>query len=300
MIRPQRTLSVPASEARTNKGFTLIELLVVIAIIAILASILFPVFAQARAKARAALCLSNEKQIGLGLMMYTQDYDETLPMASYGPPVGSVGWNWCGQTSGNSSFIPKWMDEIYPYVKNTGVFTCPDFPQSSTGGAAKNYNRYFLQPTDSCTGGRPATNYGTYSLNGAYYNQKTPRAFSPAGLGIAQIGTPAGTIFALEGGEYNHGWSNATISWINDTVNPVVKPAGYKPAVAGSFKFNAPGLWVTGGSLAVGSAAYLYHFSGMNLIFCDGHAKWQKGEQIVQTHTVSGHAIEYQFTVQDD
>ena len=60
-----------------KKAFTLIELLVVIAIIAILAAILFPVFAQAREKARQASCLSNEKQIGLGLMMYTQDYDET-------------------------------------------------------------------------------------------------------------------------------------------------------------------------------------------------------------------------------
>ena len=63
-----------------KKAFTLIELLVVIAIIAILAAILFPVFAQAREKARQTSCLSNLKQIGLGLMMYTQDYDETYPM----------------------------------------------------------------------------------------------------------------------------------------------------------------------------------------------------------------------------
>ena len=65
---------------RTTRAFTLIELLVVIAIIAILAAILFPVFAQARAKARQAACLSNMKQIGNALMMYTQDYDETLPI----------------------------------------------------------------------------------------------------------------------------------------------------------------------------------------------------------------------------
>ncbi|HEX5322780.1 MAG TPA: prepilin-type N-terminal cleavage/methylation domain-containing protein, partial [Capsulimonadaceae bacterium] len=64
-----------------SKGFTLIELLVVIAIIAILAAILFPVFATAREKARQATCLSNEKQIGLAMNMYVQDYDETLPFA---------------------------------------------------------------------------------------------------------------------------------------------------------------------------------------------------------------------------
>src|SRR5579864_7178826 len=69
--------------ARAARGFTLIELLVVIAIIAILAAILFPVFAQAREKARAISCLSNMKQTGLGLMMYIQDYDETFPLAAY-------------------------------------------------------------------------------------------------------------------------------------------------------------------------------------------------------------------------
>src|SRR5437764_601379 len=72
---------------RSTRGFTLIELLVVIAIIAILAAILFPVFAQARESARQAACLSNGKQIGLGLNMYLQDYDEAFPPADYGGPV---------------------------------------------------------------------------------------------------------------------------------------------------------------------------------------------------------------------
>jgi prepilin-type N-terminal cleavage/methylation domain-containing protein/prepilin-type processing-associated H-X9-DG protein len=88
-------------------GFTLIELLVVIAIIAILAAILFPVFARAREKARQTSCLNNQKQIGLGLMMYVQDYDERTPPQFYG-------W---GQ--------PLWRDDIYPYVKNAQVFQCP-------------------------------------------------------------------------------------------------------------------------------------------------------------------------------
>src|SRR5580765_859855 len=92
------------------RGFTLIELLVVIAIIAILAAILFPVFAQAREKARAISCLSNVKQFGLGEAMYIQDYDETFPLAwgaEVNPPPA-------GQYEDPSS----WWNEIYPYIKN--------------------------------------------------------------------------------------------------------------------------------------------------------------------------------------
>src|SRR5450759_194666 len=110
------------SEMRKN-GFTLIELLVVIAIIAILAAILFPVFAQARAKARGAACLSNIKQIALGMTMYAQDYDETFPQwkwdQSWNGGIGSPG----GPTNDATSI---WWNAIYPYVKNVQVFNCPD------------------------------------------------------------------------------------------------------------------------------------------------------------------------------
>jgi prepilin-type N-terminal cleavage/methylation domain-containing protein/prepilin-type processing-associated H-X9-DG protein len=96
-------------------GFTLIELLVVIAIIAILAAILFPVFAQARAKARQTACLSNMKQVGMGINMYVQDYDEVYPANNwtYAPN------NYCADQGG-------WMQEIQPYIKNTQVYVCPD------------------------------------------------------------------------------------------------------------------------------------------------------------------------------
>jgi prepilin-type N-terminal cleavage/methylation domain-containing protein/prepilin-type processing-associated H-X9-DG protein len=102
-------------------AFTLIELLVVIAIIAILAAILFPVFAQARAKARQTACLSNMKQLGTGLMMYAQDYDETLPLNDYvGNGLGPLP-GWRDPRAGDS-----WCSGIYPYVKNAQVYVCPE------------------------------------------------------------------------------------------------------------------------------------------------------------------------------
>ena len=99
---------------KKQNGFTLIELLVVIAIIAILAAILFPVFAKAREKARQISCASNEKQIGLAFTQYVQDNDETYPGTGTGFQSGS-----------------GWAGDIYPYAKNTGLYKCPD--DSSAG-----------------------------------------------------------------------------------------------------------------------------------------------------------------------
>ena len=109
-----------------RRGFTLIELLVVIAIIAILAAILFPVFARAREKARQASCLSNLKQLGLALITYTQDYDGALP--------------WTAGVSGNVNLqLPdairrpdgqQFPDLLQPYVRNTQIFFCPSVSQT--------------------------------------------------------------------------------------------------------------------------------------------------------------------------
>src|SRR6266542_1267021 len=97
---------------RSRTGFTLIELLVVIAIIAILAAILFPVFAQVRDRARMTSCGSNMRQLALGVMMYTQDNDETLPMVTnYAADPGAPD--------------RVWMSTVQPYLKNTGIFLCP-------------------------------------------------------------------------------------------------------------------------------------------------------------------------------
>lgn len=117
--------------SRERSAFTLIELLVVIAIIAILAAILFPVFAKAREKARQASCMSNEKQLGLGLLQYEQDYDELFPNTNNG---GYAGTGWAGA--------------IYPYIKSTGVYKCPDDNNQANGNMvpvsyAMNFNVVF-------------------------------------------------------------------------------------------------------------------------------------------------------------
>lgn len=112
-----------------RKGFTLIELLVVIAIIAILAAILFPVFARARENARRSSCASNLKQIGLGIMQYTQDYDEKYPQfqdtsgggAGYAGPITIAGQQ-------NNPFYTS-----QPYVKSYQIFRCPSAPDTSSG-----------------------------------------------------------------------------------------------------------------------------------------------------------------------
>jgi prepilin-type N-terminal cleavage/methylation domain-containing protein/prepilin-type processing-associated H-X9-DG protein len=101
-------------QSGTRRGFTLIELLVVIAIIAILASILFPVFSRARAKGRATACLSNQSQILKAIMMYSQDFDESFPMATT-PGVGYY-----------STTEYQWYDAIYEYMRNRDILICPE------------------------------------------------------------------------------------------------------------------------------------------------------------------------------
>ncbi len=103
-----------------RRGFTLIELLVVIAIIAILAAILFPVFARAREKARQTSCLSNIKEISLALLMYSQDYDERYPQCGWAG-TETVTWPDGTVATGRNT----WFLRIYPYVKNVQVFNCP-------------------------------------------------------------------------------------------------------------------------------------------------------------------------------
>ena len=123
---------------RTHRSaFTLIELLVVIAIIAILAAILFPVFAQAREKARQVTCISNMRQVGLGLHMYAQDYDDVLPYN-----------NRDVDNFGNANAPVSFLSALFPYTKSRKIYVCPSSVDPSSLGYGKGVNCTAL----SCSG----------------------------------------------------------------------------------------------------------------------------------------------------
>jgi prepilin-type N-terminal cleavage/methylation domain-containing protein/prepilin-type processing-associated H-X9-DG protein len=195
-----------------RRGFTLIELLVVIAIIAILAAILFPVFAKAREKARQTSCLSNLKEIGLAALMYAQDYDERLPLAAM---------------YFNTPDYMVWMYVIQPYVKNIQIFTCPS-------DSAYGWN-----------GGYNATGNVGYGYN----------LLLAGGPALAQLQTPSVTLVFADSGQLPN-----TAPWWG---------ARYYlccwEAYVGTQNATAPDR---------------RHNEGLNIAFCDGHAKWRRGSQV--------------------
>ena len=157
-----------------RKGFTLIELLVVIAIIAILAAILFPVFARAREKARQTSCLSNIKELGLAVHMYVQDYDEMYPTAWW---VSNDGMGYI------------WADCLDPYTQNLQIFTCPSDPAHG----ARRYGRPNSRGFDNIDRG----NLG-YAWNSNYYGSTPANATSPRRCAAADVKRPAETIVMMD------------------------------------------------------------------------------------------------------
>lgn len=223
-------------------GFTLIELLVVIAIIAILAAILFPVFAQAREKARQSTCLSNQKQTALAFLLYAQDHDETLPSWPFREMIDTDprfrgGWDYA-----------LWADAIQPYLKNLGVFACPsarDLASTRRGPAGKKVSIHIA--------------YNEYIMN---ENYGWPRlaALSSAKNGVAEISLVAESIFA---GIYQ--------DW-DDNVNRVADKAA---------PFQLYRLYCANGVDRQGEVCIGRHTDhGVNVTFADGHARFVPGALI--------------------
>jgi len=226
----------------TTRGFTLIELLVVIAIIAILAAILFPVFAQAREQARKTSCLSNQKQIATAILMYAGDYDESI-----------VPWLRPRTVTGEPTVDRVWSTLLQPYIKNgggttaNGVMKCPswDVAKLDAGGAVCN-------PAMAVSPLLPWVElYATYGIA------------LPSGGGT---GTATDPFFRTPGS------GGSAAAPITTSLPSILRPADTAVVSDG----------VTGrvnqGTFSIyGCEGGKMHVEGCNLIFLDGHAKWIKG-----------------------
>ncbi len=217
-----------------RKGFTLIELLVVIAIIAILAAILFPVFARAREKAKQASCMSNMKQIGLAAMMYAQDYGEILPAHYYYLFPGNTNTRYFG-----------FYDGLGPYTNNTQVYVCPSSSYTTTSW------RLGLPNASGFYGESMTCSYGVVVHHSHFTNAGFGTgmwSYNGYGLELSLLQAPAEKILICEMGTHMGG-NPANIGFNTDGTPMVMDAAG-----------------------AVGNMRYR-HNGMMNVAYADGHVK---------------------------
>ncbi|MGI4791226.1 MAG: DUF1559 domain-containing protein [Janthinobacterium lividum] len=256
-----------------KKGFTLIELLVVIAIIAILAAILFPVFQKVRENARRTACLSNMKQIGLGVMQYEQDYDES----------SMNGWDQHGRGAG-------WAFEVYPYVKSKGVFLCPDdsgvyntAPASGPVTYCLNANTVIAYSGDGVTDGKSTAHimadYNSpaksvllcEAANNAYLDVSADAGSNPNAWWADNQPGPDGTGKGGGGGRSMAGFGVGKAG----TYDPIGSALGSGPVYATGYMR---------GSENDGKGAFTgplgRHSDGSNFLMLDNHAKFIRGSAI--------------------
>jgi prepilin-type N-terminal cleavage/methylation domain-containing protein/prepilin-type processing-associated H-X9-DG protein len=251
------------NRSRRVSGFTLIELLVVIAIIAILAAILFPVFAQAREKARQISCLSNTKQLATAALMYVQDYDELMPRAFGKRELnaadnGAWGYNYFHHAplGWSSAFGPinramsagSWANVLIPYIKNLDIYGCP----SGSDLTLYDSSVYAAQVSQPIA--------GTYTYNGLLHTYPQAGIINPTevpmlweGMGKVKV---KGAVFANP----------------SPTCDDPTAPCVYQPA-SGSCDASKNGQT---SALYLSEGTAWVHNNGSNFVFTDGHAKYRK------------------------
>jgi|SRR5579871_515508 len=261
-MQTQHSLSAQSTRHATpNSGFTLIELLVVIAIIAILAAILFPVFAQARAKARQTSCLSNFKQVSLSILMYNQDYDETMPPQENGR-VFSGDWH--------TDYL--WPELVAPYIKNWQIFACPEDPKANDNS----YLSWFGYPANTAGQQRDYAR-ATFTDFGYNYNYMSPLVFSGGtptfyGTTLAAIGQPAATILGTDS-SYSYPYNNSAGIGLNYVYSP--DALLWSPTTTPIwYGFVAP-----------------RHSGQANVAFADGHTKSQTIGQLLKGFDIATRTI---------
>lgn len=261
-------------------GFTLIELLVVIAIIAILAAILFPVFARARENARRSSCQSNLKQIGLSLIQYSQDYDELFLNA------------------GNDGHTNIWQDSLAPYAKSIQIFQCPsdgvkDFAYKPAGQRPTGYE---------C---------GSYAMNTAYDDQNqtpgdnwtAPVTYTSGNDSYARncklsmVADAVGTVWVDETVPHQNGGLSCWTEFGADQTNaggiPLINTVGHP---------NARGLKTLGGRTNTNDAESFptaRHLETINVLFVDGHVKAMQLDKL-RAAASNSTSIMKMFTIEDD
>jgi len=253
---------------RTRHAFTLIELLVVIAIIAILAAILFPVFAQAREKARQNACLSNVRQLGMGVLQYVQDYDELyFPHVTERTAPSSV------PDTADARFVWSIRGKLDPYIKSQGIFRCPSNPNDWPTPEPRNwwFSDYGFNHNEALIGAASLPGSGANQAWVDFYSDPNPATFGGADFGISDqygikdIDRPANFIVLGDSERANGGASRGGVypqKYIGALRSSVAPPANVNDQQA-----RLAGRHIKNG-------AQVYPQGGSNIAYADGHAKF--------------------------